>query len=223
MILRNLPIAAWLLAAAPLAAQNGKPWDTAAAFGARASVTHMRLSPDGASVAYVSPGAGQGSVVYTLSLVKGSAARPVLSASGNPDRIARCDWVSNQRLVCEVYGVTKQNPALQAVTFSRLVAVNADGSNPKVLSTRENAYSRGWLIGGGGVIDWLPEEDGAALIQRVHLADDHLGTKLANTRQGLAVDWIDTRSLAVKSVEQPHEGVVDYLSDGHGTVRVMAM
>ena len=66
-------------------------------------------------------------MVYTLSLAKGSQARPVLSASGNPERIARCDWVSNQRLVCEVYGFTKQNPALQPLTFSRLLAVDADG------------------------------------------------------------------------------------------------
>jgi hypothetical protein len=102
MILRYLPIAAWLLAAAPLAAQNGKPLDAAAAFGARASVTHMRLSPDGASVAYVSPAAGQGSVVYTLSLAKGSAARPVLSASGNPDRIAR--FQEEGRAVCRIFG-----------------------------------------------------------------------------------------------------------------------
>jgi dienelactone hydrolase len=102
---RILAIASWLFAASPLAAQTLKPFDAAAAFGARDSVTHLRLSPDGMSVVYVTPAAGQGSVVYTLALTKGSSPRPVLAASGNPERIGRCDWVSNQRVICEAYGV----------------------------------------------------------------------------------------------------------------------
>jgi dipeptidyl aminopeptidase/acylaminoacyl peptidase len=220
---RRIPIfVCMLLAAAPLAAQSGKPFDAAAAFGARDTVSHLRLSPDGMSVVYIAPAAGQGSVVYTLGLAKGSAARPVLAASGQPERIAGCDWVSNQRLVCEAYGVSKQNVVLQPVTSTRLVAINSDASNLRVLSTVENFYSRGWQIGGGSIIDWLPDEEGAALIERVHLPDDHMGSRLGSAKQGLAVDWIDTRSLAARTVEQPYDGVVGYMSDGRGAVRIMA-
>jgi hypothetical protein len=100
-MLRKLTVVSLLCAAAPLAAQTVKPFDAAAAFGARDSVTHLTLAPDGMSVAYITPAAGQGSVVYTLGLAKGSAARPVLNAGGNPERIERCDWVSNQRLVSQ--------------------------------------------------------------------------------------------------------------------------
>jgi hypothetical protein len=100
MPLRNLAILS-LFAAFPLAAQTVKPVDAAEAFGARDSVTHLALSPDGMSVAFVAPTKGQGSVVLFLSLAKGSKARPVLTASGTPDRIARCDWVSNERLPAE--------------------------------------------------------------------------------------------------------------------------
>jgi dipeptidyl aminopeptidase/acylaminoacyl peptidase len=223
MILRNLTIVSLVFAAWPLAAQTAKSFDAAAAFGARNSVTHLRLSPDGMSVAYITPAAGQGSIVYTLSLTQGAAARPVLTADGDPNRIARCDWVSNQRLVCQVYGATKRNPMLEPVLFTRLVAVNADSSNAQVLSTVENFYSRGLQLGGGNIIDWLPDEDGAALIARSHLADDHLGTRMGSSEQGLAVDWIDTRSLAVKSVEKSHKGAVRYISDGRGTVRIMGL
>lgn len=105
-------IASLLLAASPLVAQTVKPFDAAAAFGARNSVSHLRLSPGGTHVAFVAPGKGQGSVVFTLELTKGAAARPVLSATGSPDRIGGCNWVSNQRLVCVVYGITKLNIAL---------------------------------------------------------------------------------------------------------------
>ena len=93
MPFRNLTILS-LFAAFPLAAQTVKPIDAAEAFGARDSVTHLSLSPDGMSVAFVAPAKGQGSVVLSLSLVKGSKARPVLTANGTPDRTARCDWVS---------------------------------------------------------------------------------------------------------------------------------
>jgi dipeptidyl aminopeptidase/acylaminoacyl peptidase len=223
MIPRIPAVVSFLLAASPVAAQTPKAFDAAAAFGARPSVAHLRLSPDGMNVAYITPAAGQGSVVYTLSLAKESTARPIMSANGNPERIAQCDWVSNERLVCEVYWVTKQNAALQPVTFTRLVAVNADASNPRVLSTMENFYSRGWQIGGGSIIDWLPDEDSAALIERVHLADDRVDSRLGSSSHGLAVDWIDTRSLAAKTMEQPHNGVVGYISDGRGAVRIMAI
>jgi hypothetical protein len=175
------------------------------------------------SVAFVAPAKGQGSVVVILSLPKGSKARPVLTANGTPDRIARCDWVSNERLVCEVYGVLKRNVFLEPILFTRLMAVNADGSNPKVLSTVENPYSHGIQLGGGNVIDWLPDEDGAALIERVHLADEHLGSHIGTSQQGLAVDRIDTRSLAAKTVEQPRDGAAEYPSDGRGAVRIMGL
>jgi hypothetical protein len=36
------------------------------------------------------------------------------------------------------------------------MAVNADGSNLKMLSTKTNDFSRGVQLGGGEVIDWLP-------------------------------------------------------------------
>jgi dipeptidyl aminopeptidase/acylaminoacyl peptidase len=221
MIVRNLMTIAILLGASPLAAQAVKPFDAAAAFGARDSVTQLRLSPNGMSVVYVAPDRGAGSVAFTLDLAKGSVPRPVLSANGNPDRIRKCEWVSNQRLACEVYFVTKRSAILEPVLFSRLIALNADGSNPKVLSTIEKPFSHGLQLGGGRVIDWLPDEDGAALIERVHLADDHIGSRIGDSKRGIAVDWIDTQTLATRSVEQPRNGVFDYLSDGRGTVRIM--
>jgi dipeptidyl aminopeptidase/acylaminoacyl peptidase len=221
MLLRNLAIPAMLCAVSPLSAQNAKPFDAAAAFGARPSITHLSLSPDGLNVAYVAPTKGQGSVVFTLSLAKGSTPRPALTASGKPDRITHCDWVSNQRLACQIYGVLRSPLASEPVHFSRLVAVDADGSKLQLLSTRENFHSRGVQLFGGGVIDWLPDEDGAVLIERTHLADDQLGSRLGTAKRGLAVDRIDTRNLAVRNIEEPRDEAVHYISDGRGKVRIM--
>lgn len=87
----------------------------------------------------------------------------------------------------------------------------------------ENFYSRGVQMGGGSIVDWLPNEDGAALIQRVHMADDRLGTRIGSSKEGIAVDWVDTQTLKSKSVEPRHDGVFEYISDGRGTVRVMGI
>src|SRR5215470_9184313 len=125
------------LFALPLHAENAASFDAAKAFGARESVTALNLSPDGQNVVYVAPGSGQGGVGYVLNLAQGAKPRPFLTANGNPDRLAYCFWVSNERLACRVNFLVK-DPTLGVLPYSRLVAVNADGSNVQVLSARQN-------------------------------------------------------------------------------------
>ena len=176
-----------LYACAPLsAAEPGKPFDAAAAFGARPSVTGLGLSPDGASVVYIAPGQGQAATAFTLSLAKGSVPKAALSSDGTPFRLEHCDWVSNQRLECEVYGVIA-DPQFGVVPISRILAVNADGSNLRVLSTRENEHTHGFALGGGAIIDWLPDEDGAVLMTRAYQPDDHLGTRMSHAKRAWAL------------------------------------
>jgi dipeptidyl aminopeptidase/acylaminoacyl peptidase len=202
--------------------QNAEPFDAAKAFGARESVANLSLSPDGTKVAYVAPMSGQGSAVYTREIATGAPVRQAMVASGDPERIDRCDWVSNERLVCVIYGVVN-NTSLSVLPFTRVVAVNADGGNLKMLSTKENIYSRGLQLGGGNVIDWLPDEDSATLMTRVFLPDDHLGSRAGSAKEGLGVDRIDTRTLAITPVEAPRDIADDYISDGRGTVRIMGV
>jgi acetyl esterase/lipase len=213
---------ALLCACGSVRAQNTTSLDAAAAFGARESVLDLSLSPDGASVAYLAPTVGQGSQLYTLGLAKGSKPKPALSADGKPYRLQYCGWVSNTRLVCEVYGVLV-DPQFGPMALSRMMAVDSDGTNLRVLSTRQNAYSRGYQLGGGKVIDWLPDEDGAVLMTRMYLPDDHVGTRIGSAAEGLGVDRIDTRTLAVRQVEPPSHDATEYISDGRGTVRIMGI
>jgi acetyl esterase/lipase len=219
-------IAASLLAASfPLLTGAEPAFDAAKAFGARPSVEHLSLSPDGMSVAFVAPTQGQGAVVFVQSLAKGAprASKPILGASGKPERLGGCNWVSNQRLVCTIFGVIGNSALLEPVEFSRLVAVNTDGSKLQLLSTRSSSFTRGYQLGGGNIVDWLPDEDGAVLMARVYLPDDHTGSHIGSSKRGIAVDRIDTLTLASRTVEQPREDAVDYISDGHGTVRIMGV
>src|SRR5690349_22261948 len=91
----------WLPAAC--GAAEPASFDAAAAFGARPSVVDLSLSPDGQSLAWIAPGQGQGSIVYTMTLGGNTKPKPALAATGSPERLERCGWVSNDRLVCVVY------------------------------------------------------------------------------------------------------------------------
>jgi acetyl esterase/lipase len=202
------------------AAQAIKDFDAASAFGARPSVESLTLSPSGSSVAYLMPGSGQGSTLYTLDLAKGSRPRQVLSADGTSFRLSACRWIANDRLICYAHAY-KKDPIYGMLPISRVLAIDADGKNPRELSNRTTFNSRGFSLFGGGVIDYLPEENGAVLMTRMYTPDDQLGTHLGSTAEGLGLDWIDTRTLAVKHVEPPRRETVGYVTDGHGTVRMM--
>jgi dipeptidyl aminopeptidase/acylaminoacyl peptidase len=220
MSLRTCAMVAWLVAASSTPALEATPFDAAAAFGARQGVVDLSLSPDGKGVAYLIPTTGQGSALLTLDLAAGSKARVALTASGKPDRLTQCHWVSNDRLACTIYGLV-QNPGVGILPFSRVVAVDRSGSNLKLLSTRTNEYTRGYQLGGGSVIDWLPDEDSAVLMTRVYLPDEHLGSHVGSWREGLAVDRLDTRTLQSKTIEFPARDASTYITDGRGTVRVI--
>jgi len=197
-------------------------FDAAAAFGARPSVSSLRLSPDGQSVVYLTPTQGQGSAAYTLSLAPGAKPRLALAASGKPDRLAHCSWVAADRLTCVAYAL-KHDEINGMVPFSRVVAVNADGSNFRLLSNRDNFFTHGLALGGGYVVDSLPQEDGKVLMTRVYVPDDKIGSRFGSTLRGLGVDWVDTRDLTTRHVEMPRTDAEIYLSDGRGQVRIVGL
>jgi dipeptidyl aminopeptidase/acylaminoacyl peptidase len=225
MSLRTTVACGLLLASLPLLSRAAPDFDAAKAFGARPSVEDLSLSPDGMSIAFTAPTTGQGSVVYVQSLAKGASrtSKPILGASGKPDRLGGCNWVSNQRLVCVIYGVVSSGAILEPVEFTRLIAINTDGSKMKLLSTITNSYTRGYQLGGGDVIDWLPDEDGAVLMTRAYLPDDHTGSHIGSSKHGIAVDRVDTQTLSARTIEQPRDDAIEYISDGRGTVRIIGV
>jgi hypothetical protein len=148
---------AGLMATGVLAA--AVPNDDAVRFGMRESVLDVSLSPDGTQIAFISPDAkGQGSTLYVQSLTPNSEATRVTSASGKPERLQSCNWVANTRLACRVYGVTRLEGRF--TTWSRMIAVDADGRNAKLLSRRENSYTRGISLGGGASSTGCPIRTG---------------------------------------------------------------
>ena len=214
-----------LLGVAPLAgAETPANFDAAAAFGARPSVLSVALSPDGKRVAIIAPSTGQGAVLLTAPLQTDFKAKPVMVSDGKPFRLRSCRWVSNQRLVCQVFAIIRDTTlTAELMPVSRWVAVDADGRNIQTLAARRDLYSRGYFLHDGDIIDYLPDEEGAVLMSRVYTPDAHLGSHVGSEKEGLGVDRVDTRTLEVRHIVEPRPDAFEYLSDGRGTVRIMGL
>jgi dipeptidyl aminopeptidase/acylaminoacyl peptidase len=210
-------------AAAPAAAAPAAPVqkDAATLFGAREDVRQISLSPSGAKLAFVAPGPGPSTILYVAAA--GSGADPViaLSADGNPNHIRSCFWVSDLRLVCTLYLVGNREGNVASAT--RIVAVDADGGNLKMLSSAPRGDDAYVSLYGGSVIDALPEENGAVLVDRVYVPQQRGATRMNDEREGLGVDRLDTTSLQSRNVEAPRRDAVEYLSDGRGRIRIMGI
>ncbi|MEA3004081.1 MAG: hypothetical protein QOH81_2869 [Sphingomonadales bacterium] len=193
--------------------------DAATLFGAREDVSQISLSPGGTKVAFVAPGPGPASILYVSDIAGDATPRIALSGDGKPNRIRSCFWVSDNRLVCYLYMVF--NSTGDVVAASRIVAVDADGRNLKLLSNGIRADDAYVSLGGGQVIDWLPEENGAILMGRNYVPEERQGTHLNDNREGFGVDRLDTASLSAKPVEAPRRDAIEYITDGRGKVRIM--
>jgi dipeptidyl aminopeptidase/acylaminoacyl peptidase len=202
-----------LVAAAP-------PADPAAAFGARASIESISLSPSGRRLAYVAPAQGQGSRLFTVDLDSGES-RQTTSVDGRSQRLGGCGWVSDERLVCRIFAITDRPGTVVGV--SRLVALDRDGGNVRVLGQSESFYQRWASLWGGTVIDWLPGDDGAVLMGQQFVPEQRAGTSIERRENGYGVVRIDTRTLQSRRVEAPRLHAAEYISDGSGRVRIMGM
>ncbi len=206
-----------LCLAAPAAAQTA----SASQFGAREAVQQISLSPDGNHLAVIQPDGGRGAVLMVADLVKGGAMKGVLRTSGKPDRLSQCHWASSSRIVCDIFMIQQQSVKM---AFTRMVSLNLDGSDLKVLTASNTPRSLGVAQSGGEIIDWGPEgSNGSLMMTRQFIPEETTGTHLASSREGLGVELIDATSLRRKTIEQPKISAVDYISDGHGNVRVMGL
>jgi len=202
-----------------LAADSGG-FDAATAFGARPTISHMRLSPDGRTAVFLAPLPGMGSAAMTIDLTGASKPHMALVTDGKPYRLRGCYWVSNDRLVCVAYGITESAVA-GILPVTRLLAVNSTGGEVRILSNEASAGTQGFLTDGGTVIDWLPEQDGMVLVARPYAPESNGTTRAGADRYGLGVDRIDTRTGSVAHVEERDSAAAEYLSDGHGHVRIV--
>ena len=219
-MIRRLHVLAGVSAVALAVPSLAQTNPAAALFGAREGVEHIDLSPDGSTIAYVSPGKGSVSVVNIAGLEE-DASRPVTRSSGRPDRLNWCNFASNQRFVCRMSAVMDYEGTLLGV--SRLLSLNTDGTDVKQLGQRSSFYDTRLRQYDGEILDWLPGDGNAVLMARDYVPEGRTGTRLVRSDDGLGVDKIDIRTLKTTVVENADRTASDFISDGRGNVRIRAV
>ncbi|MEA3043660.1 MAG: hypothetical protein QOH47_1498, partial [Sphingomonadales bacterium] len=177
--------------------------------------------PDGRHVVYLQPGAGRSIVVYASEVGAQAAPRVVIRSAGNNERVRSCNFVANDRLICRISGIVEVDGVL--ASFSRLVSLDTNGQDLKLLSQTSSYYDARLRQSGGAILDWLPGADGEILMARDLIPEaGRIGTLVARTADGLAVDRVNVRTLASRRVEPPNPNAFYYISDGRGNIRIMA-
>jgi dipeptidyl aminopeptidase/acylaminoacyl peptidase len=218
--MRSLSISLGLVTALTAVPAFAQTPDAAALFGARTAATNMALSPDGTKLVFESAGAGQTSVLNLVDLTEATPKpKPILSAPGDPERLGRCRFVGNTRLLCQMWAVV--NGAGRPVVATRFFSMDENGKGLKVLQTsRGVGEALNTDLYGGSVIDWNPGRDGHVLMVRQYVAESAGESRMAQSRDGLGVDLVDVATLKVMPREAPDVLNAEFLSDGQGAVRI---
>ncbi|MDL2340226.1 MAG: S9 family peptidase [Pseudomonadota bacterium] len=216
--LHGAAIAALTIAAPATAQQAHSLADDAAAFGAREAVSAARLSPDGSSILYLTPGPGPKSFAVISNLETGKSAK-VIDTDGNPESLQWCNYSGPRRVVCSIVGNVMVGPDLDG--FRRLVSMTSDGVDAKLLGRPMRVHDNALHGVDAVVLDWRGGQDGKILVERSYVPT--ISETLQDHREGLGVDLVDTISLKSETVEPPNPSSSGYMTDGRGHVRIMTV
>lgn len=205
---------------AQTAAPLSKGAEIAARFGALESIGQISMAPDASKLAYLGR-AGEDQVLYVVDMATWEKPVPITRIGASTGYVPWCRWASSARLVCELR--TTVNDSGTLLGFSRLFALDADGKNIVKLTQDTNANSHDILQNGGSVLDWdVADKPGQILMTHQYVADDRIGSRMGSSDTGLGVDLIDTANVKRTRYESPDRLGVDYITDGHGNVRIKA-
>ena len=224
MIRKLILLVAFTSFALPFATQSTaqtKLNSAGALFGVRETVQQIDISPDGSRIVYITPGAGRITVALVAELGSDAEPQVAIASNGNPDILNSCHFVSNTRLVCQFSGVVDNAGIL--LGYSRLVAMDIDGKNTKMLGQKSSEYDSRARQFDGEIIDWLISEENSVLMAREYIPEaGKIGTKIINKENGIGVDKIDTLTMKSSKIENSSKQASYFISDGLGTIRIKA-
>ncbi len=177
--------------------------ELAVAFGHLPEMWGARLSPDGSHVSYLSMAEKIDVPIASVISLDGTTV-PILASKQGAFDIYWCDWASNERLLCGFYGVDTNGR--QKWVATRLVSVDRDGKNFKVLLQDRLARTTYFSQFQDRVVDWLPDEPEHVLVQ---MPDE----------KGSGVGKLNIYTGSVKVEKRSRQGIRRWLSDGRGNIR----
>jgi dipeptidyl aminopeptidase/acylaminoacyl peptidase len=212
---------AGLFVASPAFSQDAGLVGDAKAFGTRASAEGVDISPGGTKLLTIDPGPGKSSILTIVDMASGSQ-RPILKSNADPEALYWCKFEADTQLICKYGGGAYSESDL--VGFTRLITMDANGQNMRQLGQSSHFIEEGLRQVDGAILDWLPNAQGSVLMERSYLREaGTTGSRFVDNRDGLGVDRIDLATLKVTPVEPARLMAGDYMSDGHGNVRLMAL
>lgn len=207
------------IGATPGTAQQAADAD-AIRFGARAGVIDISLSPSGDKIVFVGAGPEHTEVVNVIDLAGDAAIKPVMSNTEKIGDIDWCQWASDTRILCQISGMALGDGNM-LIPYDRLIAIDADGGNIKMISQRDSTRAQGFNQFGGDVLALdVAEVPETILMTRNFVPEDTIGTRLASDKSGLAVEMVDTATARRRVREQPDPATQSYVADEAGRVRI---
>lgn len=193
--------------------------ETAARFGIRQTVQQISLSPSGQKIAFIEPGPQGSEILNVIDLAGSGTIEPILTNTEQRADLVRCDWATDERLVCNIDSVSESSGVL--IGFSRVFAIGADGSNPVLLTPPNNIRALGYRQDGGSILALdVPGEDDTVLMTKEYVPERTIGTRLANEATGLGVEEVNVVDGRRKKLENPDSDAVHYIADDTGAVRM---
>ncbi len=176
----------------------------ARAFGSQPLMWGLKLSPDGNKLVFLQVLPAGVNIARMVDFTKPHAPTVVLSGRPNEFDVTWCDWANDTRLLCGIGGTGKGQNVGVPVQFTRLVGVNADGSDMKVLLERS---PEGFTQFQDRVVDWLPDDADHVLVQMP-------------SQGGSGVGILDIKTGQMRVRTPVLDRVFTWASDGHGAARL---
>lgn len=198
---RGLGAAAWLglLTAVPGFAAGGViPLES---FVAEQGVEAPAISPDGKKIVYITR-VGPKALVVMLNLTT-KELRPILQGDSPPFTVERCDFKTDDRLLCRFAGVGHNYNG--PFPMSRLVGINADGKAARALIHRESVEESQFQ---DRILHWLPNDPDHVLVELTEKGTVYPG-----------VYRLDVHSGALALIVRPREPIMSWIADRDGVVR----
>jgi dipeptidyl aminopeptidase/acylaminoacyl peptidase len=190
-----------LLCVSVAASNAAAPDPLAVAFGTMPGLWNVRMSPDGSKVSFLQMHSEDLPILVILDLTSGKVNLAMASTSDGFD-IQWCNWANNERLLCGFMAIAG---GWDNYSVTRLVAVNADGSEMKVLLQRKLRDEFAQFQ--DRVVDWLVDDPKRVLV-------------VMPNNKGATLNPLDIYSGAIKGVIDRHSGYVGWISDGRGVPRL---
>ncbi len=203
------------LAAGDSAPRRLTPEELAVAFGQLPALRDPRLSPDGQRAVMIVQHPKFDLPIAVVHDFSAQTSRMVVASKKDEWDLTECMWANEERILCRFRGVD----AVLGTSFAttRLVAVDADGSDLRVLmqSRLHSKAERDAKLGGvpmlaqfqDRIVDLLPDDRKRVLIEEPE-------------GQGSGLSRLDIYSGKLSRVIRPRSDVQDWMTDGNGVPRV---